>query len=537
MKKIIVFIVLSFLSAAQDSKGQVNPGDTLQFWSVAYIDYQPSPPVAQRVINAVCKAVGTNCYFFVDEDVYTPPAPQQIESLINIYDTSFVPGLTGLYGPVPDEFDNDPRIYILIVSNEGWTGYFDPAHQMPDSMVWQIWGKHSNQKEMIYLSDDVFYYDAGMVLAHEFGHLLHWGRDHSPEPPENPVKYWEDAWIDEGFASFAPVFLLEGINQQDIYDYGAFFAAQPDLSLIYFTGGLNYNLVKLWMTFMYEHYGEEDFISALINDQANGIEGVVNTLSSLGYPEKFDESFEQWIIANYLDSKTYLNGRYGYFHYNFPLCIAAGYHTQFPTGIKTGSVSSYAADYIVFFSSAPRNIFIHFDGVDTSRFRLACLKLGDNNSQIYSVESVLPDSLNSASFYFDSLGSDIKRIVMIVMNTDPSLGEFDKAAYTYSAESLLDINDSPVADHSFILYQNYPNPFNPATRISFSIPSAGFTSLKVYDLLGKEIAVLVNEYKQAGFYEINFNAASAAGGLPSGMYFYQLRFGSFVQTKKMVVLK
>jgi hypothetical protein len=533
VKKIMVFVVLSFLFTAQNLKSQVNVGDTLQLWSVAYIDFEPPAPIEQRLINAVCEAVGAHCYLLVDEEVNTPPNAQQIESLINIYDTSFVTDLTQLYGPVPDEFDNDPNIYILIIPYEGWIGYFDPAHQMPDSMVWEIWGKHSNQKEMIYLSDNVFNYGAEETLAHEFGHMLHWGRDHSPEPPVDPVKYWEDAWIDEGFATFAPVYLIEGISQQDVYDYGAFFAADPDISLIYFTGGLNYNLVKLWMTFMYEHYGEENFISALINDQENGINGVVNTLASLGYPETFDESFEQWIIANYLDNKTYLNGRYGYFHYNFPVCVHAGYHTQFPTGIKTGSVSSYAADYILFSSSTPGDITIHFDGVDTSEFRLAFLKLGNTNSQIYSVESFPLDSLNSAAFYFDSLGTDVKKIIMIVMNKDPLLGENDKAAYTYSAERILGTKDNPGNEFTYALYQNYPNPFNPSTRISFSIPSAGFTSLKVYDILGKEAATLVNEEKPAGEYIITFDASA----FTSGIYFYLLNSGNFSEAKKMILLR
>jgi hypothetical protein len=90
----------------------------------------------------------------------------------------------------------------------------------------------------------------------------------------------------------------------------------------------------------------------------------------------------------------------------------------------------------------------------------------------------------------------------------------------------------------FVLYQNYPNPFNPSTKIKFTIPSnihsqMSNVSLKVYDVLGNEVATLVNEYKTAGSYEIEFDA----WGLTSGMYFYQLNGENFVQTKKMVYLK
>lgn len=533
MGKLIVRAFCFFILMPINFLCQVNVGDTLQFWSVAYIDWQPDPPIEQRIINAVCKDIGEQCYVFVDLEINYPPSSQQIQSLINTFDTSFAPNLTPLYGPVPDEFDNDPRIFILIIPNEGWTGYFDPAHQMADSLVWQIWAKHSNQKEMVYMALDAFSYGAENVLAHEFGHMLHWGRDHSPEPPGNPVKYWEDIWIDESFATFAPVYLLEDINQQDVYDYQTFFAYNPDLSLINFISGASYNQVKLWTTFLYEHYGAENYITTLINDQANGIEGIVNTLEALGYMETFDEVFEQWIIANYLDNKNYLGGKYGYFHYNFSPCFVSATHSQFPTGTKNCSVSSYASDYILFSSSIPRDISIHFDGADTSEFRLSFLKLGNTNSQIYSVESVTLDSLNSATFYFDQLGIDVKKIIMVVMNTDSSLGENEFVSYTYSAESIVNVESEPSKEFCFTLYQNYPNPFNPTTIISFSIPSPAFISLKVYDILGNEVATLVNQEKLAGEYEINLDASD----LTSGVYFYRLNAGSLTEMKKMILMK
>ncbi len=102
----------------------------------------------------------------------------------------------------------------------------------------------------------------------------------------------------------------------------------------------------------------------------------------------------------------------------------------------------------------------------------------------------------------------------------------------------------------FNLYQNYPNPFNPSTTIKYSIPqtplnppfakggkTGGFVTLKIYDILGREIATLVKEKQEPGEYEVKFNAKSAAGELPSGIYFYTLRAGGFVQTRKMILLK
>ena len=95
----------------------------------------------------------------------------------------------------------------------------------------------------------------------------------------------------------------------------------------------------------------------------------------------------------------------------------------------------------------------------------------------------------------------------------------------------------------FSLDQNYPNPFNPSTTISYSIPASLFVTLKIYDVLGNEVVTLVNSEKPKGSYEVKFSTTggSAAGGdvynLPSGIYFYRLQAGSFVETKKMILLK
>lgn len=85
----------------------------------------------------------------------------------------------------------------------------------------------------------------------------------------------------------------------------------------------------------------------------------------------------------------------------------------------------------------------------------------------------------------------------------------------------------------YSLSQNYPNPFNPNTTISYQIPKAGKVSLKVYDILGKEVAVLVEEYKEIGKYIVNFNGSNLA----SGIYMYKLEAGNFVSTKKLVLMK
>jgi len=115
--------------------------------------------------------------------------------------------------------------------------------------------------------------------------------------------------------------------------------------------------------------------------------------------------------------------------------------------------------------------------------------------------------------------------------------DFD-GSFEYSNEIEVAVDFTP---KEFLLYQNYPNPFNPTTKIKYTIPnvethrdaSLQMVTLKVYDVLGNEVATLVNEEKQPGVYEVEFDASN----LSSGIYFYQLKAGNFIDTKKMILMK
>lgn len=89
----------------------------------------------------------------------------------------------------------------------------------------------------------------------------------------------------------------------------------------------------------------------------------------------------------------------------------------------------------------------------------------------------------------------------------------------------------------FQLGQNYPNPFNPSTRIQYQVSSNSQVSLKVYDVLGNEVATLVNEEKPAGSYEVEFKSSVGSLQLASGIYFYKLQAGTFAETKKMILIR
>jgi hypothetical protein len=108
---------------------------------------------------------------------------------------------------------------------------------------------------------------------------------------------------------------------------------------------------------------------------------------------------------------------------------------------------------------------------------------------------------------------------------------------------LLSIEDKTInmVPNEFTLGQNYPNPFNPSTTIKFSLPSSGYVTLKIYNDLGEEVAVLLDKELTNGTYEVEWNAnglpSRQGSALTSGVYFYQLRTDGFVETKKMILLR
>ncbi len=140
---------------------------------------------------------------------------------------------------------------------------------------------------------------------------------------------------------------------------------------------------------------------------------------------------------------------------------------------------------------------------------------------------------------WDSLLADVTEISI---QMDAQWNYYDKSALDNFAIKPYTSNVEPdLIDHypvTYNLYQNYPNPFNPSTIISWQSPVGSWQILKVFDFLGKEVSTLVDEYKPAGSYEVEFNIHSDGGqNLSSGIYFYQLWAGDYVATRKMLLIK
>ena len=100
-----------------------------------------------------------------------------------------------------------------------------------------------------------------------------------------------------------------------------------------------------------------------------------------------------------------------------------------------------------------------------------------------------------------------------------------------------DIEESTSQIKDYALYQNYPNPFNPSTIIRYQVPKRSFVTLKVYDILGRELSTLVNEEKDNGIYSVEFSSSALGKNITSGIYFYTFKSGSYISTKKLLLLK
>jgi hypothetical protein len=139
------------------------------------------------------------------------------------------------------------------------------------------------------------------------------------------------------------------------------------------------------------------------------------------------------------------------------------------------------------------------------------------------------------------LGTDLSGewIIEIEDSSPGDDGTLKSWGLVFSKGEVTDVESSLsillIEDYS--LEQNYPNPFNPSTKISWQSPVGSHQTIKVYDVLGNEIVTLVNEYKPAGTYEVEFNPSTVKHQPSSGVYFYQLKAGEFIQTKKMVLLR
>lgn len=164
--------------------------------------------------------------------------------------------------------------------------------------------------------------------------------------------------------------------------------------------------------------------------------------------------------------------------------------------------------------------------------------LQKRNSYSYTYEVSATYADKEIEFYFTYQGNDG------VLYREPAINNYRVKYGSWAVDNILtDIKQNEEIPQKFSLFQNYPNPFNPGTNITYSISEPSYVTLKVFDLLGRETATLVNEFKQPGNYNSQFSISQINGGqvlnsqFSSGVYVYTLKAGNFIQSKKMILLK
>jgi hypothetical protein len=168
--------------------------------------------------------------------------------------------------------------------------------------------------------------------------------------------------------------------------------------------------------------------------------------------------------------------------------------------------------------------------------------INSNSTENHAIMSIKPFALEANQTkqimmaYIVGTGIDALSSVTSAKSLSDAIQDFYEDNFGYP---IVLSTDEPVAElNNFKLEQNYPNPFNPSTKISWQSPIGSWQTLKVYDLLGREVVTLVDEYKPAGNYEVEFDVGTSRDlPLSSGIYFYTLRAGDFAQTKKMILMK
>jgi hypothetical protein len=309
------------------------------------IDYDETFVVVmdgEHGIILVEKAAVTGYDAATDEYVFPNPngcwrpedriSTAQLAYLLDEFDNNIYPTDTTVFGEPLARGEEGQKVWILIHNIRG-DSYYDCTAESYIAGYFSASEDTENNKNMMHIdsydwenrtgpdADRPFLYEG--VFAHEFQHLIHFDQD-----PDEP------SWVDEAMADMAGFLCGYGHSSGHIAYYMVY---HPLTSLTFWGSGLeDYGASYLFGLYMYEKFGGAPFISALVAEQANGIEGVENTLAAFGYSETFDDVFDDWTIANYLDD-TRKNDRYGYDSLDIGTIDTWGYSIEYAvTNFWTG---------------------------------------------------------------------------------------------------------------------------------------------------------------------------------------------------------
>ena len=232
----------------------------------------------------------------------------QLSYLLDEFDTNIYPTEAEVFGEPLARGDEGQKTWILIFNIRD-ESYYDCGQTTYVAGYFSSSESAENNKNIMHIDSydwasrvgpdaaQPFGYEG--IFAHEYEHLVHFDID-----PD------EESWVDEGLADLAGFLCGYGHEASHIAYYMVY---HPYTALTFWGGGLeSYGASYLFQLYLFEKYGGAPFISALVGEQANGIEGIENTLSAFHYRDGFDEIFDNWTVANYIDDTRKAGGKYGY---------------------------------------------------------------------------------------------------------------------------------------------------------------------------------------------------------------------------------
>ena len=439
------------VNAPATRAGRDDVDDQRNFWA---INFQNS---RWTQISATCRAVTDHCFVYVQTGASYNQ--DKVNFIADEFNRTIYPKDTAVFGPEPD-VDGVEQIFIFIYSMDGagrTGGYFTAINEVNNPN--DPWFPYSNRCEMFYIDLGDYGSWGQHIAAHEFQHVIHYAGDAN-----------EDTWLDEGCADLAILKCYGWVGA--VSGHVNSFRNHPDKDLTDWNQQIyDYGASVCFLDYIEEHYGGDDFIRDLVDENANSITGINNVLRRHGHSDTFVDIFKNWTVANKLDDPSVAGGMYNYQNVSIRIPNTASYNnTHYPINNVNRNVHHWAADYYGFKDGIGMLEF-SFNGHNSHEFALMAIKKGPGGTE---VEELKPDSDQDGDFGILGLGPTYDEIIIVVLCINSGSGT---VSYRFSA----DTSNKPVIRHEPIEDNNDINgPHNISAVVVDPDYNLNVSSLKMY---------------------------------------------------------
>jgi len=493
---------------------QYEVGDSRSFWRW---NLSVMPPTWIQE-TGTCKAVGEHCYVFVADSQWNLHMDQADVDAVLVYleEETFASTQYGaiemdetIFGPVPDELDNDPKVIIFYsalgsFNGTSFDGYFSSYNQVTEQQAQQMNPSgHSNECEMIYMTCHPLNPTEPIrisVLSHELQHMIHWGGDIN-----------EDTWVNEGCSELAMISF-------GMPDPITVFPNQSDNSLNSWNQQwADYVKVQLFFGYLAEKYAVpgDSLMKDIVFEPQNGIAGIQTQLVANNSPKDFAEIFVDWTVTNYLNDLQIADGLYGYETMDVPQFLATGNHNSFPA-VGSGSVKAWAADYIRCYPGDSELDFY----VTASSPITGTLIYKVSDTELPKVE-IFPIT---ASCEVVTTNAPAYQQVVLVLSNDSDVA----VNYTYDVEISVSVPQEPQVEAQRLSI--YPNPCSLASgEVLFALPQGVQRgTVTLYNVKGQQVL-------KQGLHPEQKNQTMPLTDVGSGIYFLQVQSGEKSYQTKLIL--